>query len=132
MGKRSRQRAKQGSDSPTGPLAGELEQPFSLPPSVYSDPEAGELELRAVLTPKARAEYGRTLSGGLNQEDAWQRATELLFERLAVAWTISGLRIEKQKELIGRYRMASVVERRFVRDSLREHVNEHFPELQAP
>ncbi len=131
MGKRSRQRSRQAG-SPTGPLAGGLEQPFSLPPSVYSDPEAGELELRAVLTPKARAEYARTLSGGPNQEDAWQRAIELLFERLAVAWTIAGLRIEKQKELLGRYRMASAAERRFVRESLRAHVNEHFPELEAP
>lgn len=104
----------------------------SLPPTVYSDTEAGELELRAVLTLKARAEYAQTLSGGLNQEDAWQRATELLFERLAVAWTISGSRIEKQKELLGRYRMASVEERRFVRDSLRAHVTENFPELEAP
>jgi hypothetical protein len=38
----------------------------------------------------------------------------------------------RQKELLGRYRMASEAERRFVRDALREHVTEHFPELQAP
>ncbi len=119
MGKRSRNRAKAGDG-------------LDLPTSIYSDPEAGELELRAVLTPKARAEYSKTLSGGLNQEDAWQRATELLFERLTVAWTIADLRTEKQKELLGRYRMASAAERGFVRDSLRAHVAENFPELQAP
>ena len=50
----------------------------------------------------------------------------------AVAWTIAGLRTEKQKELLGRYRMASAAERQFVRDSLRAHVTENFPELQAP
>jgi hypothetical protein len=132
MGKRSRNRNRDGSDSPTGPLAGGLEPPFSLPPAVYRDPEAGELELRAVLTLKARAEYARTLSGGLNREDAWQRATELLFERLAVAWTIAGSRIEKQRELLQRYRVASVDERRFVRESLRAHLAENFPELEAP
>jgi len=148
MGKRSRQRAKQAG-TPTGPLAGGQKSHggppppatwpapappgrLSLPPSIYTDPEAGELELRAVLTPKARAEYAATLGGGLNQEDAWQRATELLFERLTAAWTIAGLRIEKQKELLGRYRMASPAERIFVRDSLRAHLAEHFPELQAP
>lgn len=117
MGKRSRRRADSAPEAPT---------------SVYTDPEAGELELRGSLTPKARSEYARTLSGGQHQEDAWQRATELLFERLAVSWTISGLRTDRQKELLGRYRMASAAERRFVRDSLRVHVQENFPELQAP
>ena len=72
------------------------------------------------------------LSGGLQREDAWQRAVELLFEHLAVSWTIAGLQITRQKELLGRYRMASQTERQFVRDTLRQHVTEHFPELQAP
>ena len=65
-------------------------------------------------------------------EDLWQRRTELLFERLAVSWEIAGLPLTSQKELLGRYRMASPAERSFVRDSLRQHVHEHFPELQAP
>ena len=137
MGKRNRRRARgNASGEPAGPLAsglGEpLEEPLSAPTSLYTDAEAGVLELRGSLTPKARAEYSRTLAGGLQQEDAWQRATELLFERLAVSWTISGLRIDRQRELLGRYRMAGAHERRFVRDSLREHVQENFPELRAP
>jgi len=49
-----------------------------------------------------------------------------------VSWTVSGLEIDRQRELLGRYRMASVAERGFVREALREHVSEHFPELQAP
>ena len=49
-----------------------------------------------------------------------------------MSWTISGLEITRQKELLGRYRMASTDERRFVRDTLREHAAEHFPELEAP
>jgi hypothetical protein len=102
------------------------------PSTVYSDPDAGELELRGSLTPKARAEYAATLSGGLERDDAWQRATELLFERLAVSWTIAGVRTDKQKELLGRYRMAGAAERRFVRDSLRAHAAENFPDLEAP
>jgi hypothetical protein len=102
------------------------------PTSEYRDAEGNVLTLRGSLTPGSRTQYAEILAGGLNQEDAWQRAAELLFERLAVSWTISGLEITRQKELLGRYRMASTDERRFVRDALREHTAEHFPELQAP
>jgi hypothetical protein len=102
------------------------------PTAEYRDAEGNVLTLRGSLTPGSRRDYAAILAGGLEREDAWQRATELLFERLAVAWTISGLEITRQKELLGRYRMASPEERRFVRDALREHATEHFPELQAP
>ena len=115
MGRRSRQREK-----------------LKAPPVAYVDAEGSVLTFRGSLTPAARREYTDVLQGGLNREDAWQRATELLFERLAVSWTIAGLEIKRQNELLGRFRMASEAERRFVRDSLREHVAEHFPELQAP
>ena len=90
------------------------------------------LALRGVLTARTRARYAEVLTGGLEREDAWQRAIELLFEHLAVSWTISGLEITRQKELLGRYRMASEQERGFVRDALRAHLAEHFPELEAP
>ena len=115
MGRRHRQRAK-----------------LAAPVAEYRDPQDNVLTLRGSLTAPARREYGEVLSGGLDREDAWQRALELLFERLAVSWTISGVTIDRQKELLGRYRMASSAERTFVRDSLRTHVAEHFPELQAP
>jgi hypothetical protein len=105
---------------------------LAAPTSEYRDAEGNVLTLRGSLTPGSRREYAEILTGGLEREDAWQRATELLFERLAVAWTISGLEITRQKELLGRYRMATTDERRFVRDALREHTAEHFPELQAP
>ena len=105
---------------------------LAAPVSEYTDADGNVLRLRGSLTPGARREYADTLAGGLEREDAWQRATELLFERLAVSWTISGLEITRQKELLGRYRLATNDERRFVRDTLREHVSEHFPEVQAP
>jgi hypothetical protein len=125
MGKRSRKRSTE--------VAGQqARDELAAPTSVYNDPEAGELELRGSLTLKARSEYAARFAGGLNRDDAWQRATELLFERLAVAWTIAGVRSDKQKELLGRYRMASEAERRFVRDSLRAHVAENFPDMEAP
>jgi hypothetical protein len=100
--------------------------------SEYRDAEGNVLALRGSLTPATRRQYAEVLAGGLHREDARQRAIELLFERLAVSWAISGLAIERQKELLGRYRMASAPEREFVLDSLRAHVAENFPELEAP
>lgn len=105
---------------------------LTAPTSEYRDAEGNILTLRGSLTPGARREYADVLAGGIEREDAWQRATELLFERLAVSWTIRGLEITRQKELLGRYRLATTDERRFVRDALREHTAEHFPELAAP
>ncbi len=115
MGRRHRQRSK-----------------LSAPVDEYRDDDGNVLSLRGSLTPAARRQYADTLASGLHREDAAQRATELLFERLAVSWTIAGLKIERQKELLGRYRIASGDERAFVRDALREHAAQHFPELQAP
>jgi hypothetical protein len=126
MGKRSRKRDGR---------AGGLEHPspdLTAPLSDYADAEGNVLELRGALTLKARGEYASTLHGGLNQDDAWQRAVELLFERLAVSWTINGVRTDKQKELLARYRVATVDERRFIRESLRAHAAEWFPDIEAP
>ncbi len=105
---------------------------LAAPTSDYRDPDGNVLTLRGSLTAGSRTRYADTVTAGLEREDAWQRAAELLFEFLVVSWTISGLEIKRQKELLGRYRMASPQERQFVRDALREHVTEHFPELQAP
>jgi hypothetical protein len=100
--------------------------------SEYRDAADNVLVLRGSLSPATRREYAGVLAGGLHREDARQRAIELLFERLAVSWTIAGLAIERQKELLGRYRMATSPERDFVRESLRAHVTENFPELEVP
>ena len=105
---------------------------LAAPQAEYRDADGNVLVLRGSLTRGARREYAEVLAGGRDQEDAWQRAAELLFERLAVSWTISGLEISRQKELVGRYRMASAAERSFIRDALRAHLSERFPELRAP
>jgi hypothetical protein len=84
------------------------------------------------MTAGSRREYEALLKGGLDREDAWQRATEFLFERLAVSWTIAGLEITRQSELLGRYRLGSGQERQFIRDTLRRHMGEHFPEMALP
>jgi hypothetical protein len=118
MGRRQRRRSQ--------------EETLKAPICEYTDAKGNVLALRGSLTAKARQEYAGVLSGGLDREDAWQRATEVLFERLAVWWTISGVRTERQKDLLARYRVASAGEREFVRHALRQHAAEHFPELEAP
>jgi hypothetical protein len=104
------------------------------PESEYRDAEGNVLALRGAMTPGTRREYA-TVRGAspLSQEDAWQRAVEFLFERLAVRWEIAGTEpIVRQKELLGRFRFATAAERAWIRDVLREHLAEHFPELDAP
>lgn len=115
MGRRRRQREK-----------------LVAPSAEYPDAEGNVLKLRGSLTPGTRVKYAEVLAGGLEREDAWQRATELLFEHLAVSWTIAGLELTRQAELLARYRVATSDERRFVREAIRAHVSEYFPELQAP
>ncbi len=94
------------------------------------------LTLRGSLTAGARRDYAQALAGtpgraAATQEDAWQRAGELLFERLAVRWVIAGAPVERQGELLARFRVASAEERAFVRGAMREHCAEWFPDVEA-
>ena len=107
------------------------------PSSDYTDAHGNVLTLRGSLTPGSRREYAQTLASthgraSDTQEDAWQRAVELLFERLAVSWSIAGAPIESQRELLARFRAASAEERASVRDALRTHCERHFPDVTAP
>jgi hypothetical protein len=116
MGKRGRERSR-----------------LRAPSSDYADREGNVLSLRGSLSAGARREYAQTLaSNPLSREDAWQRAVELLFERLAVRWEIAGAPIERQRELLARFRAASPAERTWIRSVLREHCAEHFPDVDAP
>ncbi len=110
---------------------------LAAPDSDYTDAHGNVLTLRGSLTAGARREYAQALAGAPGraagtQEDAWQRAGELLFERLAVRWTIAGAPIERQRELLARFRVASAEERAWVRRALREHCAEWFPDVDAP
>lgn len=116
MGRRHRQREK-----------------LTAPTSEYRDDDGAVLTLRGSMTPATRREYAAVLAGSpLEREDAWQRAAEFLFERLAVEWEIAGVSTRRQQELLARFRIASPGERQFVRGALRSHLAEHFPELEAP
>ena len=106
---------------------------LKAPQSSYTDAEGNVLTLRGSLTPASRRQYAETLAGNpLSREDAWQRAAELLFERLVVRWEIADEPITRQRELLARFRAASPEERSWARDVLREHCAEHFPDVQAP
>jgi hypothetical protein len=109
---------------------------LSAPTSQYRDADGNVLTLRGAMTPATRREYAAVLAGAgapaASREDAWQRAVEFLFERLAVRWEIAGAPIEKQKELLARFRFASQDERIWIRGVLREHLAEWFPDVEAP
>ncbi len=110
---------------------------MKAPTSDYTNAEGNVLTLRGSLTAATRVRYARTLSGAegsaaSTQEDAWQRAGELLFEHLAVRWVIAGAPIERQRELLARFRAANPAERAWVRQVLRTHCDEYFPDLPAP
>ena len=116
MGRRSRRRAE-------GPSA-----PAST--TSYSDPDGNVLRLRDELSAGTLRQLEQLDSKpAASAEDRWQRRAELLFERLAVSWEIAGLPLDKQKELLGRYRMASADERRWVRETLAEHLRSRHPDV---
>jgi hypothetical protein len=94
----------------------------------YRDAEGNVLTLRDELTEGTLRQLEQLEARpAASAEDRWQRRVELLFERLAVSWEIAGLPLESQKELLGRYRMASADERRWVRETLTEHLRTRHP-----
>ena len=94
----------------------------------YRDAEGNVLTLRDELTEGTLRKLEQLdARPAASAEDRWQRRVELLFERLAVSWEIAGLPLESQKELLGRYRMASADERRWVRETLTEHLRTRHP-----
>jgi hypothetical protein len=116
MGRRSRRRRE------------EPKQPVAT--TDYRDADGNVLTVRDALSEGTLRELEKLRSSpAASQEDRWQRRGELLFERLAVGWTIAGLPLEGQKELLGRYRMADGDTRRWVRATLDAHVREKQPEL---
>jgi hypothetical protein len=112
---------------------GQAPPKLKAPDSDYTEPDGSVLTLRGSLTPATRREYAAVLAGNaLSREDAWQRAVEFLFERLAVRWVIAGEPIQRQRDLLARFRASTREERAWVRSALREHCAEHFPDVQAP
>jgi hypothetical protein len=117
MGRRSRRRAKQ-TDRPAATTD-------------YTDEDGNVLTLRDELSAGTlRSLRDLEAKPAASAEDRWQRRAELLFERLAVRWVIADLPLDGQKELLGRYRLASSSERQQVRATLAKHLAERHPEIE--
>jgi len=96
----------------------------------YTDPEGNVLRLRQSLSARTMRKLKRPhRKDAASAEDVWARRNEMLFEYLAVSWEISGLPLDDQKMLIGRYRMADSDEQRWVRETISAHIERHIPEL---
>jgi hypothetical protein len=96
----------------------------------YRDPEGNVLALRESVSAATVAKLREPTGGAASSaDDLWRRRTEMLFERFAVSWTIAGLPLTGQKELLGRYRMADQETQRWVREMLDDHLRRHQPEL---
>jgi hypothetical protein len=109
VGRRSRRRQQ------------DAKQPVAT--SDYADADGNVLTVRDSLSEGTLRQLEKLdASPGASQEDKWQRRGELLFERLVVGWTIAGLPLEGQTELLGRYRMADGDTRRWIRDTLEDHL----------
>jgi hypothetical protein len=129
MGRRSRKRSTGGGAQDAPPL--------DAPEEAYPGPDGGELVLRCVLTPRTRQQYAAASDpanarAAATREDVHHRRLEFLFERLAVRWTVAGVATEGQKALLQRFRAASADERAWVRDAVRRHCAEWFPDVAAP
>jgi hypothetical protein len=119
VGKRSRRRRRDAGSAP--------------PPATtdYRDDEGNILTLRDELSDGTlRHLADLEARPAASAEDRWQRRVEFLFERLALRWEVAGLPLEGQKELLGRFRMASPDERRRVRTALAEHLGSRYPEIE--
>ena len=96
----------------------------------YADAEGNVLTLRERVSAGTASKLAEPAGGaGASADDLWRRRTELLFERFAASWTIAGLPLTGQKELLGRYRLADQATQQWVRETLDRHVAEHQPEL---
>jgi hypothetical protein len=96
----------------------------------YTDPEGNVLTLRESLSDKTVRKINKPhRKDAASAEDVWARRQEMLFEALVASWEVAGLPLDDQKMLLGRYRMATADEQRWVRETIAAHVQSHIPEL---
>jgi hypothetical protein len=107
-------------------------RPDSAPRSTvdYTDTDGNVLTVRESVSAGTVAKLSEQAGGAAaSADDMWRRRGEMLFERFVVRWTIAGLPLESQKELLARYRMADQETQRWVRETLDAHLQQHQPEL---
>jgi hypothetical protein len=85
----------------------------------YVDDEGNILTLRQTdaSVPDAPA------SAAASADDLLARRNEMRFERYVVRWEIAGLPLEKQKELLARYRMADRATQEWVQRTIDRHLD---------
>ena len=106
---------------------------ISAPSTDYRDADGNVLTLKGSMSPLTRRKYASTLHNQkVSTDDSWHRAVEFLFERLVERWEVYGVPTEGQQELLRRYRIATPEEKRWIRDVLREHLADNFPDVEAP
>jgi hypothetical protein len=109
---------------------GQSESSPAVSTTDYRDADGNVLTLRDALSDGTLRQLAQLDSRpAASAEDRWQRRVELLFERLAVRWEIAGLPLDSQKELLGRYRMANADERRWLRETITEHLRARHPDV---
>ena len=96
----------------------------------YRDTDGNVLTLRQSLSDRTIRKINKPhKKDAASADDVWARRNEMLFEHLAVSWEVAGLPLDDQKMLIGRYRMATADEQRWVRETITAHVTRYIPEL---
>jgi len=91
----------------------------TLATSDYADADGNVLTLRhsSVEVPEPHKRAASSI------DDAWHRRNEIRFERYAARWVIAGLPIERQKDLLARYRMADRATQEWVQQTIDRHVD---------
>jgi hypothetical protein len=98
--------------------------------SEYVDDDGNVLTLRQSLSPGTIRKIAKaSVKAGGSAEDRWQRRNEMLFEHLVVRWEVVGLPLDDQRMLLGRYRMATTEEKRWVQRTMATHLEEFIPDL---
>jgi hypothetical protein len=106
------------------------EQPAPTATVDYPDADGNVLTLRESVSAGTAAKLAEPAGGAAaSADDLWRRRSELLFERFAVRWVIAELPLERQKELLARYRMADQETQRWVRETIDAHVARYQPAL---
>jgi hypothetical protein len=96
----------------------------------YTDPDGNVLTLRRSLGSRTIRKLNKPhRKDAASTEDVWARRNEMLFEYLVVSWEVAGLPLDDQKMLIGRYRMTTADEQRWVRETIATHLERYLPEL---
>jgi hypothetical protein len=96
----------------------------------YTDPDGNVLTLRQSLSDRTIRKLNKPhRKDAASAEDVWARRQEMLFEYLVTSWEVAGLPLDDQKMLIGRYRMATADEQRWVRETIDTHIDRYLPQL---